>query len=363
MTDREIISSAWPEWEALEELGQGTYGRVLRVRRRDVKDIEAAVKVIRVPADEDEIDMLRADGLGDEQIEAHLGRMTEEWLSEIRIMKKYQGMSHFVSIEDCRVLPREDGRPGRIILIRMELLKSLDAYLSDKTLTEPEVIGLGLQLSDALAVCHADGLVHRDVKPGNIFVSDRSSAGTLFKLGDFGVTHRIGKPSDGVTAPGAPAYMAPEAVRGEDCDGRADIYSLGLTLYRLMNGNRLPFMPEHRLLTREDRALAQRMRMSGAPLPPASGASEGFRRILIKACAFAPEDRYASAAAFSAALRALMKTGDRPRRLRLIRRVLAGVLAALMAAAGLFLLLRGQGGTDSPAQTPVPMLTVFDLRK
>ncbi len=362
MTDREIIASAWPEWEALEELGRGTYGTVVHVRRRDVKDIDAAVKVVRVPADEGEIEEMRAEGLGDDRIASCLERLADEWFSEIQIMKKYQGLSHFVSIEDCRILPREEGLPGRYILIRMELLKSLDAYLSDKTLTEREVIDLGIQLSDALAVCHADGLVHRDVKPGNIFVNDRSSAGTLFKLGDFGVSHRIGKASDPACAPGAPAYMAPEAVRGEDCDGRADIYSLGLTLYRLMNGDRLPFLPERRLLTREDRAVAQRVRMSGVPLPPASGASEELSRVLNKACAFAPGDRYASAEEFASALRALKRAGDRPRRKRW-GYAAAGVLAVLILVSALLLLLGRQDSTDSPARTPVPMLTVFDERK
>lgn len=373
MTDESMIAMTWPDWEVMELLGRGNCGAVYSVRRRDVPDVEAAVKVIPIPKDESEILALRSEGFTDGEIEAMFRKETEDMTSEILMMKKFQGMSHFVSIEDCKVVKHPEDAPGSRILIRMEKLKSFPDYSCDKTLTEPEIIDLGIQLCDALADCHADHIIHRDIKPANIFVNDRSSSGVLFKLGDFGVSRKLGITASALSMKGALGYMSPEMIQGLPYDERTDIYSLGLTLYKLMNGNRFPFMPDRRLFSMEDYALAQQSRMLGTEFPPAANASDALNRVLRRACAFHPEDRYPSAEAMSRALSSVLNAGTAPAaadreeqvHVKKTRRWIIGACAGLAAVLILALfpgrLMAGKT-LSSPAATAVPMLPVADRR-
>jgi hypothetical protein len=110
----------------------------------------------------------------------------------------------------------------------------------DKALPPAEVVRLGREMADGLAAAHAAGLIHRDVKPSNVWLE----AGTgRVKLLDFGLVREEGS-AGGLTGEGAilgtPAYMAPEQIDGPDVDGRADLFSLGCVLYHLLTG-RAPF--------------------------------------------------------------------------------------------------------------------------
>ena len=378
MTDGAVIEQAWPDWSVLELIGQGSYGTVYHVCRKDVPDVDAVVKIIAVPADEAELLSLKEEGFSDAEIRDYISRTAENWRSEILLMKKYQGMSHFVSIEDCKILDHpQSGMPGKLILIRMEKLKSLSTYVSDKTLSEVEVIQLGLQLCDALQVFHTDGVLHRDVKPGNIFVNDRSASGVLYKLGDFGVSRRMDAGNGTLSMKGALNYMAPEMIRGENYDHRADLYALGLTLYKLMNEDRMPFLPARQLFTYEDYAVARRMRITGVALPPAVNASPALNQVLARACAFDPDQRFASAADFASALQAVLR-GEKPKETRteshppaakkhrLAPWILRGILLAAIVALMLWLLLnplkQPSTATIQPVETEIPMLVVVDNR-
>ena len=104
-------------------------------------------------------------------------------------------------------------------------------------LPEAEAAAIGLAVCEALSASHGRGIVHRDVKPANVIVG-----GAGVKLTDFGVARVLA--SEGLTAPGmivgTATYMAPEQVRDEALDGRADLYALGVVLYELVTGS-VPF--------------------------------------------------------------------------------------------------------------------------
>src|SRR5262245_28623396 len=113
-------------------------------------------------------------------------------------------------------------------------------------LTEPQILKLGREIARGLAAAHRKGLVHRDIKPANIWLD--ASAGGRVRILDFG----LARLSEATTDPnltqsgtiiGTPAYMAPEQALGKKIDGRADLFSLGVLLYRLCTG-KMPFRGE-----------------------------------------------------------------------------------------------------------------------
>ena len=107
--------------------------------------------------------------------------------------------------------------------------------------------------------------------------------------------------------------MAPEVAHGTDYDARVDIYSLGIVLYRLMNGNRLPFHDTTaQVLDPRERWNAVERRLRGDPLPPPCEASPEMAAVILRACAYAPEERFADASEMKAALAVSRKTA-RPR--------------------------------------------------
>ena len=126
--------------------------------------------------------------------------------------------------------------------IAMELLRgqSLRDRIEKGPLPAAEVCRIGAQLAGALEVAHAQGVIHRDVKPGNIIVSDRGTA----KLMDFGISKVLEVGGAGLTqARGTPQYMPPEQILGREVDGRSDLYALGISIFEAVTGRR-PFRGE-----------------------------------------------------------------------------------------------------------------------
>ena len=217
----------------------------------------------------------------------------------MKLTAELRDCSHIVRIDDYAVEEKEE-EVGGTLFIRMELLTPLGKYLSDKQMQEEDVRRLGIEICQALEACHRAGILHRDVKPENIFVTAEGS----FKLGDFGIARQLEHASTYLTRVGTPFYAAPEVSLANKYDGRADIYSLGLVLYRFLNHNRLPFMEGKRLLTPFDRSRAMERRLGGETLPPPEEASRKTAEIILKACAFRKEERFASAREMGLALQA-----------------------------------------------------------
>ena len=162
-----------------------------------------------------------------------------------RLRREAQTLARLNHPNICTIyeIDEHEGKP----FIAMERLEgtNLKLHIARKKLETSEVISIAMQVAEALDVAHGMGIVHRDIKPGNVFVG---AAGQI-KVLDFGMARSFSPddptgPNDGSTIPGRPIgtvnYMAPERIMQLPLDARCDLFSLGVVIYEMATG-RLPF--------------------------------------------------------------------------------------------------------------------------
>ena len=279
------------EWKIVKEIGEGSFGKVFEIEREDFGyTYKAALKAITIPQNESELDSILDTGMDMWSATAYCRGIVKELNEEFRLMSKLKGNSNVVSYEDHKVIEHKN-EIGWDILIRMELLTPLMRYVRNHPLDRDSVIRLGIDICKALELCRKHDIVHRDIKPENIFVSDDGQ----FKLGDFGIAKTMEQTTGSIGKKGTYNYMAPEVYKGEAYGPRVDIYSLGIMLYRYMNNGRFPFQPPAPAqLKPSDNEKAITRRINGEELPVPANADEYLGKIILKACAYKPEDRYSS---------------------------------------------------------------------
>ena len=292
-------------WNVTRLLGEGGYGKVFEIERSEFgQTYRAALKVITVPQSSAEVRSVISEGMSVSQAEAYFHGIVEELMHEFSIMFKLKGTANVVSCEDLRVLEHPDGI-GWDILIRMELLHPLLPYVYQHPMARRDIIKLGIDICKALELCQRYNIIHRDIKPENIFISDNGD----YKLGDFGIARTIERTTSGLSKKGTYSYMAPEVYAGREYGFSVDTYSLGLVLYRMLNKNRGPFLPQPpEAITFSSREQALARRMSGEPLPRPFYGEGRLGEIVLKACAFDPKDRYSSPQQLRQELEAILYT-------------------------------------------------------
>ena len=292
-------------WNITRLLGEGSYGKVFEIERSEFgQTYRAALKVITVPQSSAEVRSVISEGMSVSQAEAYFHGIVEELMHEFSIMFKLKGTANVVSCEDLRVLEHPDGI-GWDILIRMELLHPLLPYVYEHPMARRDIIKLGIDICKALELCQRYNIIHRDIKPENIFISDNGD----YKLGDFGIARTIERTTSGLSKKGTYSYMAPEVYAGREYGFSVDTYSLGLVLYRMLNKNRGPFLPQPpEAITFSSREQALARRMSGEPLPRPFYGEGRLGEIVLKACAFDPKERYSSPQQLRQELEAILYT-------------------------------------------------------
>jgi serine/threonine protein kinase/dienelactone hydrolase len=246
---------------------------------------------------------------------------TDRFLREIDVLATLQHPHILTLIESGEA----DGLPYYVMPFVEG--QSLKTRLEKGPLPIDEAVRIAGEAADALTYAHEKGVIHRDVKPGNVLLS----AGHAI-VADFGIAAALDQAAvarlteTGVSL-GSPAYMSPEQAAGEPVDARTDIYALGCVLYEMLSG-KPPFEGSIKtLVTQKVLGKQQPLRDLRPDVPPP------VARAVARAMATAPADRYDSAAAFREALRAGLPgpTAAPPTRRRTL--VASVVVLAMVAAA------------------------------
>jgi serine/threonine protein kinase len=259
-------------YRVLGLLGQGAMGVVYR-GRDEALERDVALKVMS-------LGQADADARGRFQREAKAaGRLQHPNIITIYELGEHQG-SPFMALE---------------LLEGVDLQRAIEAGIRpDPKVTLPIV----LQLLAGLGHAHENGIVHRDVKPSNIFLP----RGRPAKIMDFGVARLAGGATAAGMVVGTPNYMSPEQVQARNVDGRSDLFSAGLILYELVTGEKA---------YQADTVVALLFKIvqedPNLDLIPEGGPWERLRQVLARSVAKQPDDRYPDAPAMAADLAAALK--------------------------------------------------------
>ena len=285
MKDIRVFEPIWLDWVIDEKIGNGTYGTVWKAHKQDPFSgtIQyAAIKHISIPGENDD-NTFRTE----KEKREYYFNILEQLISRIDMIK---GKPNMVSCEEYKAVPKEMGC-GYDLFLRMELLKSIPEYKKSMNFSRDEMIRLGIDISTALETLENLHFIHGTIKPSHIYIDEYGH----FRLGDFGISDLL---LEGMQIHvGYMPYMAPEKyLRATNLcainDQTSDIYSLGIILYRYMNNGFLPFMSENEF----DPETAHIKRLLGkVPMMPPCNADEDLSRVILKACAYKPKERYQNA--------------------------------------------------------------------
>ena len=265
-------------WKIVREIGRGASGSVYEIQKEEAgHTYRAALKEIYLE--------------NSEAAQQKISRFQKEAL----LLSELRGDSHIVSYIDHAVIP--DGGAGVYILIQMELLQPFNDWFSSGRIDDRTVTKAGLDLCEALTRCQKINIIHRDIKPQNIFISKFGD----FKLGDFGVAGVMGDAYLQGSLAGTRPYMAPESYRERIYNYSTDVYSLGVVLYYMLNDGRIPFL-ESDTPGDAEKEMAFSRRIRGDKIPDPAHGAPALKAAVMKALSFQPENRYQSAGEFREAL-------------------------------------------------------------
>lgn len=270
-------------WQISRPLGTGTHGKTYEIT--NFTGEEGIYKLIKIPIE------LKKDP-NEFPVKTHLDAVKEmknDILSSIKYIRLKDNGKYFVRYEDCAFVPSDDFT-SLSVSVRMEKLLSLSSVLERQTLSQDEVLRLAVNVCRCLEKCREMDYVYTNLKPNNIFITN-----TGCKLGDFGTFGLYEPKKINVAMRKSQDYMAPEMIKFGEINSTSDTYALGLIMYSLLNGNKLPFIPRYEdQIGINDANLAIEKRCANYVFTDPDNASPEVRDIIFKACASAVGNRYES---------------------------------------------------------------------
>ncbi len=268
------------KYRITRQLGTGSFAHVL-LARHEVMERDVALKVLK-PA-----------------VVEKLPEVSERFLNEAKIISQLRHPNS-ISVYDF-------GEEAGVSYMVMEYVtgKALDAVLARGPLPVDQTTRILKQILKSLDEAHALGVIHRDLKPGNVMLTELHGEPDFVKVLDFGVAKLMGEPEPVSNGPparrstqfiGTPIYMSPEQVLGQEVVPASDLYSLGLIVYEMLTGD--PPLDESNVATVAQRHLEEK------PLPfrKLKQLPKPFQRLILKATARFPQQRFTSVSEFARAI-------------------------------------------------------------
>lgn len=284
------LNPVFGQWYVDKQLGNGTDGKVFSIYREkyDGTKETAVMKMLRLGENRNERKTFNLNGEKESQSEEKFDKIINKITKSIETVKKADNGKFFIKYEDLELRNASDGK-GRLILIKLEEGKSLAQVLKGFSFTLEETYRLGINVCQALQKCRTFDYIYPNLKPENILFDKEGRC----KIGDFGSFSCLEPAKTSISYKRTQYYMAPELIKTGNINCTCDTYSLGLILYMLTNRGRLPFTEPYPMdVTVNSLNEATSRRMKGEKLPKPALASEQIWKIIKKACAFRPNDRY-----------------------------------------------------------------------
>ncbi len=270
-------------WYVLSKLAEGKNSKVFKVSRTiGGEEQQMCIKTVKFPPNEAHLSDIIDSGKY-QNVDEYLNVLENVIRTNMDKMLTLKTSENIVHFEDYTIIKENS---CFYVMMLMEILTPLSRVLRLDAIEARQVIKIGDDMCNALSAFREKGIIHHNIKPENIYVDSIGN----YKLGDFGV-YEMGSDSNTQIN----SYTAPEIYRGENIDTNSDIYSLGIVLYKLLNNNRAPFLPDHPApISLNDRDVAFSKLMRGETLPSPVNADYPLSKIIFKACAFDMSQRYLS---------------------------------------------------------------------
>ena len=292
--DIDVSEPVFAGWEVGKEIGRGAFATVYELKKGNML---RALKVVTL--------LSELEG-SEQEIDRQIQNKLQTASNEIAVNHLVSGHTNVVNYQEYEFVivwnEEHTRKEGLLLYIMMERMQeTLQQEIRKGTLfREEQVIKLGKDICTALKVCHEQRILHRDIKPANIFIANNDT----YKLGDFGISKVLGDNTVAFTHTGTQAYVAPEQWNNLPYGKAADIYSVGLILYQLLNENYLPFSENGLTADSVGR------RLNGETFPKPQNGSPKLKAIVMKACSYSPSERYQTADEMLSDLEALQNSAD-----------------------------------------------------
>lgn len=268
------------EKETVGLSGQSSYivrneksGERFLLKRMSIPESDAGIRAL----------ILSGAYANEQAVHEYYGRLVKEIRSELEIGKKLAASGSYAAALSWQVEEKESG-VGYDFYILYPFSLSLSEFVATNAMSSLRAINLAIDLCDALAACREGGYLHLNLRPENVYLTTTGR----FLLGGLGLTSLDDLQYAGVPEEYLGDYSAPELSDiTASPNTTADLYALGMILYRIYNGNHGPFEDES-----TNASMADKLRTTGKPLPSPLYADYELAGIILKACAFAKEERY-----------------------------------------------------------------------